>query len=109
MLKVTAGDAPQAVYEARKQEYEIAINQDYDSLIRKPRNPTKSYHPPCAEVEGAVLTARAEQLPHSFVAKTPRHTHRGTPADITHIVSVHRLVEPQTSYSYVETQNNCES
>ena len=59
VFNVTAGDAPQAVYEARKQQYEIAINQDYDFLSRKLRNPTKSHHPPCAEMEGAVFTSRA--------------------------------------------------
>jgi hypothetical protein len=76
---VTAGDVPQALYEARKQEYEIAVNQGFDSQTRKPRNPTKSHHPPCAEVEGAVLTPRVE--PHSTLflrcgdAETPTGAH----------------------------------
>ena len=51
---------------------------------------------------------QSRTVPYSFVVKTPRHTHRDTPADITHIVSVHRLVEPQTSCNYIRRHNNCE-
>ena len=110
MLKVTEGEVPQALYEARKQEYEIAVNQAYDSQTRKPRNPNKSHHPPCAEVEGAVLTSRAQQYSTLLLrledaeTRPPRHTLR----DHTLRQCPPPSLTTNISYNYNRTHNNCE-
>ena len=86
---------------------EIAVNQDYDSQTKKPRNETTSHHTPCTEVEGAVLTSRAEQYltPSWRCWDTPTAAH----PQISHTSSVSTaLLNHKPHTVNMRRHNNCE-